>query len=48
MSSINNDEERVMYLKSENMETMTNHKPNEFIEKLFQSLLYRYQVGLET
>ena len=48
MSSINNDEERVMYVKSGNVETMTNDKPDEFIEKLFQSLLYRYQIGLET
>ena len=36
-----------MYSKSNNVETMINDKLEEIIEKLFQSLLSRYQTGLE-
>ena len=39
MSSKDNDEERVMY---------SSDKAHEVIEELFQSLLSRYQIGLET
>ena len=39
MSSKDNDEERVMY---------SSDKVHEVIEELFQSLLSRYQIGLET
>ena len=39
MSSKDNDEERVMY---------SNDKAHEVIEELFQSLLSKYQIGLET
>ena len=37
-----------MYSKSDNKEIMITDKPDEFIEELFQPLLSRYQVGLET
>ena len=39
MSSKDNDEEHVMY---------SSDKAHEVIEELFQSLLSRYQIGLET
>ena len=42
------DEERVMHSKSDNIELMINDKADEVIEQLFQSLLLRYQIGLET
>ena len=32
MSTKNNDEERVMYSKSDNIEIMINHEANEIIE----------------
>ena len=48
ISSKDVDEERVMHSKSDNIEIMNNDKPEEVIEELFQSLLYRYQIGLET
>ena len=39
MSSKDNDEERVMYSKSDNIELIINDKPDEVIQELFQSLL---------
>ena len=48
MSSKDNDEYRVMHSKSDNIETMINDKADEIKEKLFQSLLSRYQIGFET
>ena len=36
-----------MYSKSDNIEIMINDKADEVIEELFQSLLFKYQVGLE-
>ena len=48
MSSKNNDEERVLHSKSDDIEIMPNDKEDEVIEELFQSLLSRYQTGLET
>ena len=48
ISSKDTDEERVMYSKSDNIETMIHDKADEFIKKRFQSLFYRYQIGLET
>ena len=47
MPSKDNDEEHVMHSKSDNVEIMINDKADEVIEKSFQSLLYRNQVGLE-
>ena len=37
-----------MHSKSDNIEIMTNDKANEVIKELFESLLSRYQIGLET
>ena len=48
MSSKDNDNERIMHSQSDNIEIMINYKADEVIEELFQSLLSRYQIGLET
>ena len=48
ISSKTNDEERVMHSESDNIEIMINDKTDEIIEKFFESLLTRYQTGLET
>ena len=48
MSPKNNDEERVMYSKSDNIKIMIIDKVDEVIEEVFQSLLSRYQIGVET
>ena len=48
MSSKDNDEECVMHSKGDNMEMMINDKADEVMQELFQSLLSRYQNGLET
>ena len=37
-----------MHSKSDNIEIIISHKANEVIEELFQSLLSRYQILLET
>ena len=42
-----NDEKRVMNLKSDNIGIMKNDQTDEVIEELFQSLLSRYQIGLD-
>ena len=36
-----------MHPKSDNIEIMINHKADEAIEEIFQSLRSRYQIGLE-
>ena len=48
ISSKDYDEERVMYLKSNNIELMLCDNANEVINELFESLPSRYQAGLET
>ena len=48
MSSKDNDNERIMHSQSDNIEVMINYKADEVIEELFQSLLSRHQIGLET
>ena len=48
MSSKDNGEERAMHSKSDNIEIMINDETDEIIEELFQSLLSRHQIGLET
>ena len=48
ISSKNNDEEPVMHSKSDNIKIMIKDKTNEVIEKLFDLLLNKYQIGLET
>ena len=47
-SSKDNDEEHVMYLKSDNKEIQVNVKADEVIQKLFKSILSRHQFRLET
>ena len=46
--SKDNDEEHVIHSKRDNIEILINDKSDEVIEKLFESLLNRYQIGLET
>ena len=48
ISSQDNDEVHVIHSKSGNIEILINDKSDEVIEKLFESLLNRYQIGLET
>ena len=48
ISSIDNDEERVMHLKDSNIKTMINDKADEVIEKRFESLKNRDQNNLES
>ena len=38
---------RAIHSKGDNIKIMINDKGDEFIEKLFESLLNRYQIGLE-
>ena len=47
MLSKDNDKNRVIHSKRENIEIMVNEKADEVIEELFQSLLSRYQIGSE-
>ena len=42
------DEEGVMHSKSDNVEFMLYDNVNEVVNELFESLLARYQIGLET
>ena len=48
ISSIDNDEERVMHSKSDNLEIMINDEADEDIKGLFDSLKNRYQSNLES
>ena len=48
ISSRDDDEECVIHAKSDNIEIMINDIALEVVEELFQSLLFRYQIGLET
>ena len=47
ISSKDNDEERVMHSKSDNIEIMINDEADEVTKKLFKSLTKRYQNNLE-
>ena len=47
MASEGKEEECVMHLKSDNKEIMINNKVDEVTEERLQSLLSRYQIGLE-
>ena len=47
ISSKNSDETRNMHTKSNNIEIVVGSETDEIIEKLFISLLRRYQEGLE-
>ena len=48
LSSKDANEEQVMHSKSDNIEVMIYDNTNEAIEKNFELLLSRYQIGLET
>ena len=48
ISSKDNDEERAMHSKSDNIEILINDQGDEVIKELFQSLLSRYLIELET
>ena len=41
-------EEHIMHSKSNNTEFMTYDNANDVVDELFDALLLRYQVGLET
>ena len=47
-SSKDVDEERVMPSKSNNTEFNTYDNANDVVDELFEPLLSRYQIGLET
>ena len=47
ISSKDNDKEHVMHSKGNNIEIMIIDKTDEVIEKLFDSLIKKYQIGLE-
>ena len=46
VSSIDNDEERVIHSKSDNIETMINNEADTVIKEFFDSLKNRYQNNL--
>ena len=48
ISSIDNDEERVMHSKSDNIEIMINDEADEVIKELFDSFKNRYQSNFES
>ena len=48
MSSKYTDQELVMHSKSDNIEIMIYDKAGEIIQEPYESLLSRYQIGLET
>ena len=47
-SSKDIDEEQVMHSKSGDMEIMTYDKADESVKELFESLFFRYKIGVET
>ena len=47
-SSVDNDEERVIHLKSSNIEIMINDEANEVLKELLDSLKKRHQNNLES
>ena len=42
------DQEQIMHLKSDNIEVITYDNVNEVTEEIFELLLSRYKIGLET
>ena len=48
ISSLDNDEEHVMYSNSDNIEIMINDEADKVIEELFDSLENRYRNNLES
>ena len=48
ISSKDTDKEHTMHSESDNIEVLAYDDANEAIEELFESLLFRYYIGLET
>ena len=48
ISSKDVDKERIMHLRSDNIEYMSYDNANEIANELFESLLSRYQISLKT
>ena len=48
ISPEDDDREIIMHAKSDNIEFLTYDNANEAVDELFESLLSRYQIGLET
>ena len=48
VSFTDNDEERLMLSKNDNIEIMINDEADEVVKELFNSLKYRYQNNLES
>ena len=48
ISSKNAEEERAVHSKRDNIEFTTYHNANGVVDELFQSLLSRYHIGIET
>ena len=48
ISSEGTNDVRIMHSKSDNIEIITYDNANEVIEELFESPLFRYQIGLKT
>ena len=48
LSSKDTDKKRVVHSNNDNIEKMTYDKADEVIEECFESVLKRYQFGLET
>ena len=48
ISSKDVDEDRVIHSKSDNIEFIPYNNVSEIVNELFESLLSRYQIGLET
>ena len=48
ISSINDEKERVMHSKNDDIEILINDESNEVIKELFGSLKKRYQNNLES
>ena len=48
MSSKDRDEKQLMHSKSDNIETLIGNETLPIIKEFFQSILSRYQIGLET
>ena len=48
ISSKDVDKERIMHLRSDNIEFMSYDNANEIANELFESLLSRYQISLKT
>ena len=44
----NIDKDHIMYSKSDNIDIMIYDKADEVIKDIFELIIFRYQIGLET